>query len=79
MATVQIRDLPDDTYEIIRQQAREAGQSLQAYMRQRVIELAEESSTRADALQRLEGYLAEHGGVGATAEGIVSDVHAARR
>ena len=79
MATIQIRDLPDDAYEIIRQQARDSGQSLQAYMRQRIIELAEETSSRADALERLEGYLAERGGVGASAEEIVADVHAARR
>lgn len=48
-------------------------------MRQRVIELAEETSSRADALERLEGYLAERGGAGASAEEIVADVHAARR
>jgi len=34
MATIQIRDIPDDAYELIRQQAQAAGQSLQAFMRE---------------------------------------------
>lgn len=78
MATIQIRDIPDDVYETIRQEARAAGKSLQAYMRSRVIELAR-GSDRAAALARLESYLAEQGGIGASAEEIVADVHAARR
>jgi plasmid stability protein len=40
MATIQIRDIPDDVYESIRQEAKAAGQSLQAYMRDQVTELA---------------------------------------
>ncbi|TQM44061.1 FitA-like ribbon-helix-helix domain-containing protein [Pseudonocardia cypriaca] len=40
MATIQIRDVPDDVYEAIRQEAKAAGQSLQAYMREQVTELA---------------------------------------
>jgi plasmid stability protein len=40
MAIIQIRDVPEETYEVIRKRARKAGQSIQAYMRARVIELA---------------------------------------
>lgn len=37
MATIQIRDVPDDVYETIRRRARQAGQSLQAYMRDQIV------------------------------------------
>jgi plasmid stability protein len=40
MATVQIRDLPEQAYDILRSRARDRGQSLQAYMRDVVIDLA---------------------------------------
>ena len=32
MALIQIRDVPEETYETIRRRARAAGQSIQAYM-----------------------------------------------
>ena len=38
MATIQIRDIPDDVHEELQRQARAAGQSLQAFMRQWVVE-----------------------------------------
>ena len=38
MALIQIRDVPDDVYESIRRRARQAGQSIQAYMLARTIE-----------------------------------------
>jgi hypothetical protein len=79
VATIQIRDIPDDAYELLRAQAREAGQSLQAYMREQVIGLADSASRRAEAIRRLEGYLADDGGLGLSAEQIVSDVQADRR
>jgi antitoxin FitA len=40
MATIQIRDIPDDVYESMRREAKAAGQSLQAYMREQVTDLA---------------------------------------
>ena len=40
MATIQIRDIPEEDYEVMRRRARRAGQSIQAYMRDRVQELA---------------------------------------
>lgn len=39
MALIQIRDVPEDVYETIRRRAREAGQSIQAYMLARVTEM----------------------------------------
>lgn len=37
VATIQIRDVPDDVYETLRERARRAGQSLQAYMRDQIV------------------------------------------
>jgi hypothetical protein len=39
MALIQIRDVPEDVYETIRRRARAAGQSIQAYMLARTIEI----------------------------------------
>jgi antitoxin FitA len=40
MATIQVRDLPEETYEVLRRRARRAGQSMQAYMRDQLVTLA---------------------------------------
>jgi len=79
VATIQIRDIPDDVHQELQQRAREAGQSLQAYMREQVIEASRSRSRRAAALQRLEIMLEQEGPVGLTAEQIVEAVHADRR
>ena len=39
MALIQVRDVPEDVYEVIRHRARAAGQSIQAYMLARTIEI----------------------------------------
>ncbi|WP_219418616.1 FitA-like ribbon-helix-helix domain-containing protein [Pseudonocardia nigra] len=79
MATIQIRDVPDDAYETLRRQARATGQSLQAYMREQVIALADARSRREAAIRRLEEYIAVDGGLGLSAEQIVADLDAERR
>ncbi|HET7328160.1 MAG TPA: hypothetical protein VFJ14_12840 [Nocardioidaceae bacterium] len=78
MATIQVREVPDDAYEVIRSRAAAAGQSLQAYMRDRVIEMAATPS-KAEALERIEAALARFGGASSSREQIVDDVHADRR
>jgi plasmid stability protein len=40
MATIQVRDLPEDVAETYRRRARASGKSLQAYMREQLIALA---------------------------------------
>lgn len=40
MATIQIRNIPDDVAETFRRRAEAAGQSLQAYMREYLIKAA---------------------------------------
>ena len=48
MATIQIRDIPDEVHEELQRQARAAGQSLQAFMRQWVVQ---ETASRLSALE----------------------------
>lgn len=45
MATIQIREIPEDDYEVLRRRARAAGQSIQNYMRAQVIEMARTRTT----------------------------------
>jgi antitoxin FitA len=78
MATIQIRDIPDDVYETIRRRARSAGQSLQSYMRNHVVEFGR-SPTAEEAWAAIEAALEKYGGSNATPEQIVADIHADRR
>lgn len=57
MALIQIRDVPDETYETIRRRARQAGQSIQKYMLAHIIEFADEPTT-AEVLAEIEADLA---------------------
>ncbi len=79
MATIQVRDIPDDTYETLRSLAKGAGQSLQSYMRQQVIELARHSATKAEMFAEMRALMAVDGGSGVTVEGILADLHEDRR
>ncbi len=65
MATIQIRELPEDTYETIRRRARAAGQSIQAYMRDQVVELAARP-TKDEAWAAIESALAAEDSAGST-------------
>jgi plasmid stability protein len=56
MATIQVRELPEETYEIIRKRARARGMSIQAYMRERVIEW-ESRPTKAELLASVDEIL----------------------
>lgn len=78
MATIQIRDIPEDAYEILRRRAREAGQSLQRYMREHLIEFTS-TPTKAEAVAAIESLLERYGGAGATVDQIVANLHADRR
>lgn len=79
MATIQIRDVPDDVHELLTALAQEAGQSLQGYMRQQVVDLARTRTRRARALAELEEFLERDGGNGVTVEQILADIEAERR
>lgn len=57
MATIQIREIPEDAYETLRRRARRNGQSIQAYMRDQVVQLAARPS-KAEAIEHAEVILA---------------------
>lgn len=78
MATIQIRDIPEDAYEAIRKRARAAGRSIQSYMRDRVIEFAEQPTTD-EVLAIMESTRAAADTPGATSESILADLAADRR
>ena len=77
MATIQIRDVPDDVYETIRRRAKTAGQSIQAYMRQRVIEDARRRS-KEEALAAIRAAMAAEQSPGTTVESILEVLDEAR-
>jgi plasmid stability protein len=77
VATIQIRDIPEEAYETIRLRARAAGQSIQAYMRDQVIVLASRP-TKAEVFAGIEVALAEHG-TAVTMESILQHKDADRR
>ena len=77
VATIQIRDIPDEAYETIRLRARAAGQSIQAYMRDQVVMLAKQRTKR-EVLDALEAVLAKEG-TPVTLDDIVADLDADRR
>jgi antitoxin FitA len=77
MATIQVRDIPDDVYETIRRRAAAAGQSLQSYMREQVVALGSRP-TRQEILAEWEREL-EQSPTGVTVEQILDDLDADRR
>ena len=78
MATIQIRELPEDAYETIRRRARAAGQSIQSYMRDQVIELAGRR-TKEEAWAAVESALSAEDSPGSSMEGILDDLGHDRR
>jgi antitoxin FitA len=79
MATIQIRDIPDDVHEYFQQEARASGQSLQAYMRERAIEWARQRARKAAVLAELEEIMRKDRGTGITTQQILDDLQADRR
>lgn len=79
VATIQIRDVPDDVHEYFQRQARASGQSLQAYMRERAVQWARQQEARAAVLAELEEIMSKDGGTGITKQQILDDLDADRR
>jgi plasmid stability protein len=79
MATIQIRDVPSDAYEALRERARMAGQSLQAYMRDRVVEMARLQTRRAEMFAEFDAILAADRGTGVRTEDVLADLDEIRR
>lgn len=60
MATIQVRDVSEAAYEVMRRRARAAGQSLQAYMKKQVEQMAAEPDD-SDLFADLERFVEAHG------------------
>jgi plasmid stability protein len=78
MATIQIREIPEDAYEVIRKRARAAGRSIQSYMRDWVVDFAHRPTTE-EALSAMAAAREESDTPGATPDSILSDLAAERR
>lgn len=78
MATIQIREIPEEAYEAIRRRARAEGRSIQSYMREWVIEFAE-SPTKAQLLADWEATMAASDSPGVDRRSILAALDADRR
>ena len=78
MATIQVRELPEESYEVLRLRARRAGQSIQLYMRDQLIALAGRP-TKEESRATIESVLGRTGGGESTAASVVGDISAERR
>ncbi len=79
MATIQIREIPEPAYEVLRRRARARGQSIQAFMRDQVIAMADRPS-KEEAVASIEAVLGGHtAGPSPTPATIVADLAADRR
>lgn len=77
MATIQIRDIPPDAYETIKRRAEENGQSLQAYMREQVIELARQEA-KTETLTKIKAWVEETGGLPLTSDEVAALIREGR-
>ncbi len=71
VARIQIREIPEDAYEVIRKRARAAGRSIESYMRDWVVDFAGQPTTE-EVLKALEATSAAHRTVGATRESVLA-------
>lgn len=78
MATIQIREIPEDAYEVIRKRARADGRSIQSYMRDWVLDFARHPTT-GEVLADMEAAREKSHTPGATTESILADLAADRR
>jgi antitoxin FitA len=78
VATIQIREIPEDAYEVIRKRARAAGRSIQSYMRDWVIDFANRPTTE-EALAAMDAAREASDTPGATRASILADLAADRR
>ena len=78
MATIQVREIPENLYEVLRRRARRSGQSMQAYMRDQLVALASRP-TKEEAIDEIEAILSRAGSDGPTATSVAGDLAAERR
>ncbi|MGQ0679535.1 MAG: FitA-like ribbon-helix-helix domain-containing protein [Actinomycetota bacterium] len=78
MATIQVREIPEEAYEILRRRARLAGQSIQAYMRDQIVTMAGRQ-TKDEAVAAIEAVLTRTGLSKISGQAIMDDLDAGRR
>jgi antitoxin FitA len=78
MATIQVREIPEDLYEVLRRRARRAGQSMQAYMHDQIMNLAKQP-TKEEAVEQIEAVLGKAGMPEPKAASVLADLGAERR
>lgn len=78
MATIQIREIPEDVYEVIRARARASGRSIQSYMRDVVVDVASRPTTD-EALAAMEDVRAASPSPGATRASVLDALAELRR
>jgi plasmid stability protein len=78
VATIQVREIPEEHYEVLRRRARRAGQSMQAYMRGQIVALATQP-TKEEAIEEIEAVQRLLPGGAPSAASIVADIAAERR
>jgi plasmid stability protein len=78
MATIQIRDIPDDVYEIIRRRAKAGGQSIQAYMLAELTAAARRRSKQ-EALAETREAMAAENSPGSTMDSVLDALQDGRR
>jgi plasmid stability protein len=78
MATIQVRELPEEAYDVLRRRARRPGQSMQAYMRDQLLALAARP-TKEETVEGIEAVLGRAKRISPTAASIIEDLNAERR
>jgi antitoxin FitA len=78
VATIQVREIPEDLYEVLRRRARRSGQSLQAYMHDQVVALAQQT-TKQEAVEEIEAVLARVTSEEPDTASVLDDLAAERR
>jgi plasmid stability protein len=77
MATIQIRNVPEDDYDALRTAAKAEGKSLQSYMREQATVMARRAKKRA-AVEAVQEAWERTPGRGLTRDEIVTEVRAMR-
>lgn len=77
MATIQVRDLSDVTYEVIRVRAEKAGMSLQKYLWAELTGLAARP-TKGELMDEIEKRIAGREGPGPTRDDVLKALHEGR-
>lgn len=78
MATIQVRDIPQEAYDVLARRARAEGRSLQSYMREQVVAWTRRP-TADEVFADLERALRASDTPGATRGSVLADLGADRR